>query len=213
MSPPHLSSRSCSVFLIRHPIQSPARLINRLVLQITVHIHAPHLPAHPTRATLQALGLRLGATATAKVGVGGRVAGGANDRVDVVAVVVTGVDGVLLVPSVGVQRAVGAEGSAVLGQDVAGEEVAGLVGAVGLGVLDVPLALGLARRGAERGVVRVVVEQAHAVVCVVAVAQERRVDGGREALGRVEAGDGGSGRVDGLGVTWWIVSLCCGDTE
>jgi hypothetical protein len=213
MSPPHLSSRSCSVFLIRHPIQSPAGLINRLVLQITVHLHlhAPHLPAHPPRATLQAL--RLGATATAKVGVGGRVAGGANDRVDVVAVVVTGVDGVLAVPRVGVQRAVGAEGSAVLGQDVAGEEVAGLVGAVGLGVLDVPLALGLARRGAERGVVRVVVEQTHTVVCVVAVAQEGRVDGGREARGRVEAADGGSGRVDGLGVTWWIVSLCCGDTE
>jgi hypothetical protein len=209
MSPPHLSSRSCSVFLIRHPIQSSVGLIKRLVLAVAVHLHLrpPHLFAHPPRATLQALSLRLGATATAKVGFSRRVAGGADDRVDIVAVVVTGVDGVLLVPSVGVQRAVGAEGSAVLGQDVAGEEVAGLVGAVGLGVLDVPLALGLARRGAERGVVRVVVEQTHAVVCVVAVAQEGRVDGGWEARGRLEAGDSGSGRVDGLGVTWWIVSF------
>lgn len=134
------------------------------------------------------LDLGLGATATAEVGVSSRVAGSEDNRVDVVTVVVAGVDGVLVLePRVGVQSAVGAEGNAVLGQDVAGEEVARLVAAVLLVVLRIPLTLGLASGGAEGGVVGVVVEQTHAVVCVIAVGQQGSVDGGLQALGSLEA--------------------------
>ena len=59
-----------------------------------------------------------------------------------------------LVPGLGIQRAVGALGHVIDGQDIRVEEVAGVVGAVGLGVAVVVRGVGLAGGRALRHVVR-----------------------------------------------------------
>jgi hypothetical protein len=131
----------------------------------------------------------------------------AGDLVGIVAIVVASVDGLLGTPVLGVQSAVGTEGHTVLGQDVAGEEVAWLVVAVGVGeVLLVERGLGVAGGGAELRVVGTVVEETHTVVGVVVLAvllDERCVDGSLEVLRGVEAGHSGGILAVGveLGVT------------
>ncbi len=115
---------------------------------------------------------------------------------------VASVDGVARIPGLGVESAVGAERDAVPGQDVGGEEVAGLVLAVGVNdVLLVELSLGLASCSAEAGVVGVGVEETHSVVSVVILAgllDQRSVDGSGKVAGSVEVRDGGSGLADAL---------------
>lgn len=79
------------------------------------------------------------------------VAGG--DGVVVAASPLSDVSAVGLVPRLGVQGAVGSLGNIVLAEDVGVEEVAGIVGAVGSGVVVVVLGVGLAGGGALLGVV------------------------------------------------------------
>jgi hypothetical protein len=140
---------------------------------------------------------------------GGGVRSSADNRVLVVAVVVAGVDGIALIPSLSVESAVSAERSAVLGQDVRGEEVARLVLAVGVNeVLLVELGLRLASCGAQAGVVRVGVEETHSVVSVVvllALLDQGSVDGSLEVARGVEVLDtrgGLAAALASLGVSW-----------
>lgn len=88
-----------------------------------------------------------------------------------------------------VESTVGTKGNIVLGKNIRGEEVAGLVAAVLSRVLLVVGSLGLASSSAEARVVRVVVEELHAGVCVVFTI-ERSVDGSRKCDTSVEMRDG-----------------------
>jgi len=148
-----------------------------------------------------------GGVLVAAVESGCGVRSSAGDLVNIVAVVVASVDGLVLAPSLGVQSAVGTKRRAVLGQDVAGEEVAWLVVAFGVNdVLLVERGLGVAGGGAELRVEGTIVEETHSVVGVVLLSvldDQGRVDGSREVLRLLEASDGG-GRLAGggeLGVT------------
>jgi hypothetical protein len=89
-----------------------------------------------------------------------------------------------------VQRAVGAERNAVLGQDIAGKEIARLVLAISISKMSlVEICLRLAGCGAKSRVVRAVVEETHTVIGVIGVAillNIRRVDGGWQVSGGLE---------------------------
>ena len=124
--------------------------------------------------------------------VGDDVGSSVADRVLVGAVPVAGVDSVAGVPGAGVERAVGAKRNIVLGKNVGSEEVAGLVAAVLSRVVNIVGSLSLASGGAEGRVVRVVVEQPHTGVCIVAVV-ERSIDSSRKAGTRLEVRDRGKG--------------------
>lgn len=121
------------------------------------------------------------------------------NRVLVGSVPVASVDSEVRAPGTSVERAVGTERNIVLVKDVRGEEVAGLVATIGCRVGDVVLGLSLTSSGAESGVVRVIVEQPHAVVCVVAVV-ERSVNGSGKADTSLEVRNRGK-TLASLGVT------------
>jgi hypothetical protein len=118
------------------------------------------------------------------------VASCTNNTVDVASIVVASVHSVARIPGLGVKRTVSAERNAVLGQDVAGEEVARLVLAVGIDeVVLVELGLGLAGGGAKGRIIGTVVEEAHSVVGIVLFAVLLDiwcVDGGWQVCGGLE---------------------------
>lgn len=136
---------------------------------------------------------------TAVVNSAGCVGSSVDNGVLVVTVVVAGVDSVGLVPAASVERAVGSERNIVLGEDVGGEEVARLVGAVSSRVVLVVCCLSLTSSGAQRGIVRVVVEQPHSVVGILAVV-EGSIDSSGEVRRGVEVRNSG-GTFPDLGVT------------
>jgi hypothetical protein len=105
----------------------------------------------------------------------------ADHTISIAAGIVTSVDSVARVPRLSVQRAVGTQRNAVLGQNVAGEEVTGLVLAVGISKMG-PIVVGLSLTGSgtERRVVWTIVEETHTVVGIVGLAillDVRRIDG------------------------------------
>jgi hypothetical protein len=110
-------------------------------------------------------------------------------------VVVASVDSVACIPVLSVESAVSTKRNTVLGQDVRGEKVARLVIAVGVGeVLLVELGLRLASGSAEARVVRVGVEETHAIVGVIVLAvllDVGSVDGSGKIGGSIEVIDSG----------------------
>jgi hypothetical protein len=116
------------------------------------------------------------------------------NAVNIASIEVAGVDSIALVPSLSVERTVSTERYAVLGQDVAGEEVARLVLAIGINeVVLVKVGLRFAGRSAQGGIIWAIVEKAHTVVGVVVLAvllDQRSINGSLQVDGSVEVLDG-----------------------
>lgn len=178
----------------------------KVYTKLKANIHSSNSPRNPSSNLVD----------VAVINSRGSVSSSADNLVHVVAIVVSSVDSVFLSPFLSVESAVGTEGNAVLGQDIGGEEVAGLVVAVFVdNVLAVELSLGVASSGAEAGVVGVGVEEAHAVVGVVVFAillDQGRVDRSVEVLGCFETGNKAGRLALGfveLGVSLTDISECC----
>lgn len=126
---------------------------------------------------------------------GSRIRSSADNAVLIITIVVTSVDSVGLIPGLCVQCAVSTKWDAVLGQNVAGEEVARLVVAVGVNeVILVEVSLRLASGGAQSRVEWTIVEEAHAVVGIVVLAvllDQRSVDGSWEIGRSIEVRNSG----------------------